>query len=59
MGKAMIVSIEIDMNNNIGIVYCLLDFMMSLKDLRQDIKIGIKTKGYEAIVKGSNLVINI
>ena len=34
------------------------DFMMSLKDL-QDIKIGIKTKGYEQQVKGSNLVINI
>ena len=46
------------MNNNIGIVYCMPDFMMILKDLQQDIKIGIKTKGYEQ-VKGSNLVINI
>ena len=54
MGKAMIASIEIDMNNNIGIVYCMPDFMMSLKDLQQDIKIGIKTKGYEQQVKGSN-----
>ena len=44
IGKAMIASTEIDMNNNIGIVYCMPDFMMSLKDLRQDIKIGIKTK---------------
>ena len=35
------------------------DFMMSLKDLQQDIKIGIKTKGYEQQVKVSNLVINI
>ena len=35
------------------------NFMMSLKDLQQDIKIGIKTKGYEQQVKGSNLVINI
>ena len=59
MGKAIIVSTEIDMNNNIGIVYCMPDFMMSLKDLQQDIKIGIKTKGYEQQVKGSNLVINI
>ena len=32
--------------------------MMRLKDLQQDIKIGIQTKGYEQ-VKGSNLVINI
>ena len=47
MRKAIIVSTEIDMNNNIGIVYCMPDFMMSLKDLQQDIKIGIKTKGYE------------
>ena len=39
MGKAMIASTEIDMNNNIGITYCMLDFMMSLKDLQQDIKI--------------------
>ena len=59
MGKAMIASTEIDMNNNIGIIYCMPDFMMSLKDLQQDIKIGIKTKGYEQQVKGSNLVINI
>ena len=33
--------------------------MMSLKDLQQNIKIGIKTNGYEQQVKGSNLVINI
>ena len=59
MGNAMIASTEIDMNNNIGIVYCMPDFMMSLKDLQQDIKIGIKTKGYEQQIKGSNLVINI
>ena len=37
MGKTMIASMEIDMNNNIGIVYCMRDFMMSLKDLQQDI----------------------
>ena len=59
MGKAIIASIEIDMNNNKGILYCMPDFMMSLKDLQQDIKIGIKTKEYEQQVKGSNLVINI
>ena len=59
MGKAMIASTKIDMNNNIGIVYCMPDFMMSLKDLQQDIKIGIQTKGYEQQVKGSNLAINI
>ena len=59
MGKTMIASTQIDMNNNIGIVYCMSDFMMSLKDLQQDIKIGIKIKGYEQQVKGSNLVINI
>ena len=58
MGKEIIASSEIDMNDNIGIIYCMPDFMMSLKDLQQDIKIGIKTKGYEQ-VKGSNLVINI
>ena len=34
MGKAMIASTEIYMNNNIGIVYCMTDFMMSLKDLQ-------------------------
>ena len=59
IGKAIIASTKINMNNNIGIVYCMPDFMMSLKDLQQDIKIGIKTKGYEQQVKGSNLVINI
>ena len=59
MKKTMIASIEIYMNNNIRIVYCMSDFMMSLKDLQQDIKIGIKTKGYDQQVKGSNLVINI
>ena len=59
MGKALIASTEIDMNNNIGIVYCMPDFMMCLKDLQQDIKIGIKTKGYEQQIEGSNLVINI
>ena len=59
MGKAMIESTEIDMNNNLGIVYCMSNFTMSLKDLQQDIKIGIKTKEYEQQVKGSNLVINI
>ena len=58
MGKAMIASTEIDMNNNIGIVYCMPDFMMNLEDLQQDIKIGIKTKRYKQQVKGSNLVIN-
>ena len=59
IGKTMIASSEIDMNDNIGIVYCMPDFMMSLKDLQQDIKILIKTKGYEQQVKGSNSVINI
>ena len=59
MGKAMITSTKMDMNNNIGIVYYMPNFMMSLKDLQQDIKIGIKTKEYEQQVKGSNLVINI
>ena len=39
MGKTMIASFEIDMNDNIGIVYCMPNFMMSLKDLQQDIKI--------------------
>ena len=58
MGNTMIASIEIDMNNNIRIVYCMPSFMMSLKDLQQGIKLGIKTKGYEQ-VKGNNLVINI
>ena len=47
MRKAMIASSEIYMNLNIGIVYRIPDFMMSLKDLQQYIKIGIKTKGYE------------
>ena len=55
----MIANSEIDMNDNIGIVYCMPHFMMSLKDLQQDIKKGIKTKRYEQQVKGSNLVINI
>ena len=59
MRKTMISSTKIDINNNIGIIYCMPTFMMSLKDLQQDIKIGIKTKGYEKQVKGSNLVINI
>ena len=59
MGKAMIASTKIDMNNNISIVYCMPDFMMNLKDLQQYIKIGIQIKGYEQQVKGSNLVINI
>ena len=59
MGKAMIASSKIDMNDNIEIVYWMPNFMMNLKDLQQDIKIGIKTKGYEQQVKESNLVINI
>ena len=59
MRKAMIANTKIYINNHLRIVYCMLDFMMSLKDLEQDIKIGIKTKGYEQKVKGSNLVINI
>ena len=59
MRNAMIASTKLDMNNNIGIVYYMPDFMMSLKDLQQDIKIGIKTKEYEQQVKGSNLEINI
>ena len=59
MGKPVIANSEIDMNDNIGIVYCMSDFMMSLKDLQQDIKKGIKIKRYEQQVKGSNLVINI
>ena len=59
MGKAMIASTKIYMDNNIGIVYCMTDFITSLKDLQQDIKIEIKTKGYEQQIKGSNLVINI
>ena len=39
MGKEMIASTKIDMNNNIEIVFCMPDFMMSVKDLQQDIKI--------------------
>ena len=34
MGKAMIASIEINRKNNIGIVYCMPDFMMCLKELQ-------------------------
>ena len=44
MRKAMIANTKIYINNHLRIVYCMLDFMMSLKDLEQDIKIGIKTK---------------
>lgn len=55
----MIASIEVDMNNNSGILYCSPDFMMSIKDFIKHIHIGIQTKGYKEANSGDNLLVHV
>lgn len=59
IGRAMIASIEVDMNNNSGILYCSPDFMMSIKDFIKHIHIGIQTKGYKEANSGDNLLVHV
>lgn len=55
----MIASTEVDMNNNNGIIYCNPDFLLTVKDFSEKIKIWIQTQGYEEVESGDNLLISI
>lgn len=57
--KAMIGMTEVDMNENKGIFYCIPNFLMSIKDFSNHVKIGIQTKGYEDMKEGENLSVCI
>ena len=50
--KAIIGLTEVDMTNNGGIFYISPDFMMSLNEFGNQIRIGIQTKGYEEMHSG-------
>ena len=54
----MIIAIETDISNNKGIFYCSPNFTISTRDLEL-IEVGIQTKGYEDLIKQSNLLINV
>ena len=56
--NALITAIEVDMSENKGIFYCSPDFSVHVKDFEL-FKIGIQTRGYEDLVKRSNLLVNI
>ena len=56
--NALIAAIKVDRSENKGIFYCSPDFSVSIKDLEL-LEIGIQTKGYEDLVKQSNLLVNI
>ena len=55
--KAIIGTMEIDMNNNSGIFYCAPNFMVSINNVK-NLEIGLQSKGYENHV-GENILINI
>ena len=46
------------MGDNKGIFYCSPDFSVSINDLEL-LEITIQTRGYEDLVKKSNLLVNI
>ena len=56
--EALITAIELDMGDNKGIFYCSPDFSVSINDLEL-LEITIQTRGYEDLVKKSNLLVNI
>ena len=56
--NALIAAIEVDMSENKKIFYWSPDFSVSVKDLEL-FEIGIPTRGYEDLVKRSNLLVNI
>ena len=55
--KALITAIEVYMSDNKGIFYCSPDFFVSINHLEL-LEIGIQTRGYEDLVKQSNLLVN-
>ena len=59
IAKGMIANTEIDLNNNKGIIYSTLDFLLTIKEFVNHIKIGIQTKGYEDVEQGDNLLITL
>lgn len=56
--KAVIASIEVDMDKNIGLFYCSPDILMSIRDIH-NLEIGIQSKGYEELTRNNNLLLNI
>ncbi|QVY19168.1 p194 [Agapanthus tungrovirus] len=57
MDEAIFGAIEMDMNVNYGIFFCVPDFQKEIKDMSK-IKIGIQTHGYESY-EGKNLTIYV
>lgn len=57
MNRAIIVGEEVDMNENISLLYCAPNLLKSTKDIK-NLKIGIQTKRYEDYV-GENLILSI
>jgi hypothetical protein len=57
MTKALIAMAEIDMNENIGLLYCMPDMILEIRDFCKYIKVGIQLKGYEGWSHGNNLIV--
>lgn len=58
MDKAIFGMMEVDMNNNIGIVYIAPNFSMTINDFYKHIKIIIQSKGFENFI-GKNILLDI
>ena len=56
--NALIAAIEVDKSENKEIFYYSPDFSVGVKNLEL-LEIAIQTKGYENLVKRSNLLVNI
>lgn len=58
LDRAIFGTMEVDMNNNIGIVYIAPNFTMDINDFYKHVKLVIQTKGYENF-QGKNILLDI
>ena len=59
VGRALLASAEVNMNQNYAVIGCIPQFCIDLKEFTEKIKITVNTKGYDMEVGSKNLSIAI
>ena len=59
IGRAILVSAEVNMNQNYAVIGCIPQFCIDLREFTKKIKITINTKGYDMELGSKNLSVAI
>ena len=59
VGRALLASLEVNMNQNYAVIGCILQFCIDLKEFIEKIKIIVNTKEYDMELESKNLSIAI